>query len=73
MQKVPISEDVLKNMCIKGRFAMGPIYITVPSQLVRVVIYLCLQEGLYPYSVDSYLPLNEFPGALMIQHLTQSE
>jgi hypothetical protein len=72
-QKVPISEDVLKDMYIRGRFIMEPIHITVSKQLSKTTIYLCLQEGSYPYSGDSNLPLSGFPRTLMTEELTQSK
>jgi hypothetical protein len=72
-QKVPISEDVLKDMYIRGRFIMEPIHITVSKQLSKTTIYLCLQEGSYPHSGDSNLPLSGFPRTLMTEDLTQSK
>ncbi|KAE8449132.1 hypothetical protein EG329_008516 [Mollisiaceae sp. DMI_Dod_QoI] len=70
-QKVPISEDVLKDMYIRGRFIMEPIHIVVSKQLSKTAIYLCLQEGSYPHSGDSNLPLSGFPRTLMTEDLTQ--
>jgi hypothetical protein len=71
-QKVPISEDVLKEMYIRGRFIMEPIHIAVSKQLAKTAIYLCLQEESYPHSGDSNLPLSGFPRTLMTEDLTQS-
>jgi hypothetical protein len=71
--QVPISEDVLKDMYIRGRFIMEPIHITVSKQLSKTTIYLCLQEGSYPHSGDSNLPLSGFPRTLMTEELTQSK
>ncbi|KAH8667562.1 hypothetical protein BGZ60DRAFT_564753 [Tricladium varicosporioides] len=71
VQKVLISEDVLKDMHIRGRFLIGPIHITLSKQLSTTAIYLCLQEALYPYSRDSNVPISGFPRTLMTEDFTQ--
>jgi len=72
-QKVPISEDVLEDMYIRGRFIMDPLRITVSKQLSRTSISLCLQDGPYLHSFDSNLPISGFPRTLMTEDLTQSK
>lgn len=73
VQKLPMTEDILKNMYMRGRFMMEPIHITVSKQLAKVGIYLCLQEGSYPHSGDSNLPISGLPRTLMTEDLTQSK
>ena len=49
----------------------GAIISPCRSSYLKTTIYLCLQEGSYPYSGDSNLPLSGFPRTLMTEELTQ--
>ncbi len=70
-QKVPITEELLKDMYVKGRFMMDQIQIIVTKQLAQISISLCLQEGGYPFTSDSHLPISGFPRTLMIEDIPQ--
>lgn len=74
-QKIPVSEEILRGMCVRGRFKMASVHITVSKQMSTTTIYLCLQSQ--PYNVrssaGSSLPISGFPRTLMTETLTQSE
>lgn len=70
-QKVPITEELLQDMCLKGRFLLK-LHITVSKQLSVTTIFLCLQEGSYAFRADSSLPISGFPRSLMTENITQN-
>jgi hypothetical protein len=72
VQKVPITEDLMRDMYVRGRFSMDRFPVSVSKQLSSTTIFLCLQEGPYPYSGDSNLPISGFPRTLMTENLRQS-
>jgi hypothetical protein len=71
-QKIPISEEILHGMCVRGRFKMATVHINVTKQLSTTNIYLCLQSAPY-FRGNSNLPISGFPRTLMTETLTQSE
>lgn len=71
--KVPISEQSLQEMFVRGRFNAEKIHITVSKQLSSTTISLCLQNASYPVSSNSHLPISGFPRTLMTEDLTQSK
>lgn len=73
MQKVPISEQLITDMILRGRFNTDRIHIAVSKQLSSTTISLCLQEACYPASTDSNLPISGFPRTLMAEDVPQSK
>jgi hypothetical protein len=73
--KIPISEEVLRGMCVRGRFKMATVHLSVSKQMSTTTIYLCLQSA--PYNVrssaGSTLPISGFPRTLMTETLTPSK
>jgi len=63
--RIPLTETMISDMCLRGSFSMAPIGITVPKELSATNIYLCLQIEPYPFSADAYLPISGFPRELM--------
>lgn len=72
-RKVPISEQCINEMYIRGRFEMDRIRITTSRQLSATTILLCLQESPYPHSNDSNLPISGFPRTLMAEDTIDSK
>jgi len=71
MRKLPFTEQVIGDMCVRGKFAVDRIHITVSKQLSATTISLCLQDGPYPRSYDSNLPISGFPRTLMTEDIVQ--
>jgi hypothetical protein len=68
---VPISEQCLTSMCVRGGFNLKQITVTVAKQLSEVTIALCLQEGRYATG-EADLPISGFPRALMSEDIVRS-
>jgi hypothetical protein len=71
-RKIPISEQCISDMIVRGRFEIDRIRITTSKQLSTTTISLCLQESPYPCSSDSHLPISGFPRTLMAEDTIHS-
>jgi hypothetical protein len=71
IQKLPITEEIVKDMVLKGRFIMDRVQIVVVKQLAEISISLCLQDDGYPFASNSHLPISGFPRPLMIEDIPQ--
>ena len=69
---IPISEQCLNNMCMRGSFTLERVTIKVSKQLSETTIALCLQEGRYA-TTESDLPISGFPRALMTEDIIRSK
>jgi hypothetical protein len=72
-RKVPISEQCISDMIVRGKFEIDRIRITTSKQLSMTTISLCLQDGAYPHSSDSHLPISGFPRSLMAEDTIHSK
>jgi hypothetical protein len=72
VHRYTISEEVLRGMCVRGRFKMPTIHVTISREMSTTTIYLCLQATPYVRG-NANLPISGFPRSLMIETIRQSE
>ncbi|KAI2469692.1 hypothetical protein F4781DRAFT_431216 [Annulohypoxylon bovei var. microspora] len=63
--KHTINENIINDMYLRGRFDMPNIKIHMSKELAVTTISLSLQNGSYPYTANSYLPISGFPRELV--------
>lgn len=65
--KVPVGENLITDMCLRGSFKLSRIHVFVSKELATTTISLCLSEDSYPYSANSFLPISGFPRELVTE------
>lgn len=65
--KVPVGENLITDMCLRGSFKLNRIRVFVSKELATTTISLCLSEDSYPYSTNSFLPISGFPRELITE------
>lgn len=65
--KVPVGENLITDMCLRGSFKLSRIHVFVSKELATTIISLFLSEDSYPYSANSFLPISGFPRELVTE------
>lgn len=71
--KIPISEQCIGSMCIRGHFELEDINVDISRQFSVIMMSLCLQPAGYAYSAGPDFPISGFPRSLLAEDNLQSE
>lgn len=66
-QKIPIGEEIISQMYMRGIFKMEDLRVAVSKDISAFQISLCVQPKAYSLSCTAFLPISGFPRQLIIE------